>query len=224
MALIKKSKTTIENVSGGYHRVFGNEQLGLLMSKVQSAVIRSGKELEDMVRERTTQIEDLDKFLKQKKMNNSVSVAHKSAVKNSRSLNFDGSEPDFVVFKQQDGEQHCYVIELKDGHNFDTKKAAGEHKSMTDFVRGNAQNLPCTASIHFCCFNQISRDKIVEGFKRKITLEEAMTGREFCELLELDYDAIVEERKGSSDPNLPFFLSELVKIDVVKDWLDKHFR
>jgi len=35
-----------KNVSGGYQRIFGVTELGFLMSKVHSAGIASGKELE----------------------------------------------------------------------------------------------------------------------------------------------------------------------------------
>ena len=42
MAKIKDSKP--KGTSRGYHRLFGNDELGDLMSKVQSAVIRSGIE------------------------------------------------------------------------------------------------------------------------------------------------------------------------------------
>lgn len=44
MAKIRDSNP--KDVSGGYDRIWGNRLMGLLMSKVQSAVICSGKELE----------------------------------------------------------------------------------------------------------------------------------------------------------------------------------
>jgi len=46
MALISKAKGRGENETpSGYGRLFGNRQLGMLMSKVQSAVISTGNEL-----------------------------------------------------------------------------------------------------------------------------------------------------------------------------------
>ena len=63
MALIRDAKP--KEVSGGYIRIFGNEQVGSLMSRVQSAVISAGKELEKLIIEQTQQIDDIDKFVKQ---------------------------------------------------------------------------------------------------------------------------------------------------------------
>ena len=42
-----------------------------------------------------------------------------------------------------------------------------------------------------------------------------MTGREFCELLEIDYDEIVERRKADQESNLRCFVRELARIDRV---------
>ena len=46
-----------------------------------------------------------------------------------------------------------------------------------------------------------------------------MTGREFCELLEIDYEKIVNERKRDQPNNVQYFLSELVKIKQVREIL-----
>jgi len=43
-----------------------------------------------------------------------------------------------------------------------------------------------------------------------------MTGRQFCELLEIDYDKIVQERKREQPDNVRFFLRELVSIDQAR--------
>ena len=42
-----------------------------------------------------------------------------------------------------------------------------------------------------------------------------MTGREFCELLEIDYDAIVEARRADGEDNRRYFVEELTKIRPV---------
>lgn len=46
-----------------------------------------------------------------------------------------------------------------------------------------------------------------------------MTGREFCDLLEIDYDSIVEARRADGSDNVEFLLSELVKIESVRQRL-----
>ncbi len=114
------------------------------------------------------------------------------------------------------GEENCHVVELKDGHQFDTKKASAERRAIHSFIERNAQYLQYRISAHFCCFNQDSREAIVTGFKNKITQDEAMTGREFCALLEIDYDEIVSDRQSEQPTNVRFFLRELTRIDQVK--------
>ena len=94
---------------------------------------------------------------------------------------------------------------------------------MHRFISQNAQHLPYIIRCHFCCFNQNDKAEILKGFKNKISPEEAMTGEEFCQLLELNYDDLINERKKLSKGNMTYFLSELIKIDFVKNWLKKHF-
>ena len=218
MARISKSKG---RQSGGYERLFGNEDLGLLISRVHGAVISFGTELERIVKSKVNRITELDDFLENEIMPNGVYLADKRQLKASKTLDFGGSEPDFVIFRRRDGRQHCYVVELKDGDNFDTKKAAAEHRSMHEFISKNAPHMHFTVSAHICCFNQDSREAIVTGFKRKITFDEAMTGREFCDLLEIDYDSIIVERKADQGPNLTYFVETLLDIDAVRELIEK---
>ena len=142
-------------------------------------------------------------------------IKFKKMIKESSTLDFAGAEPDFLIFKRREGSQACHLVELKDGDAFDTKKAASEHNSMHSFISKNAQHLQYVVRAHFCCFNQDNKNAIHEGFKKKISIEEAMTGKDFCNLLEIDYDEIVNDRKKEGPENLRYFLTELVKIDSV---------
>ena len=218
---IEKAKG--RKTGSGYARLFGNVELGHLMSRVQSAVISSGNELEKLILDQLSEsmIENLDEFLQREIMPDGVRVAPKRMVKKCETLDFAGAEPDFVIFKRRGGKQRCHIIELKDGDAFDTKKAAAEHTAMHQFVSKNAQHLPYMVHTHFCCFNQDDKAAIVEGFKRKISLQEAMTGREFCDLLELDYQAIVDMRAEDAPENIRYFLSELVAIRSIRKLLEK---
>jgi hypothetical protein len=169
--------------AGGYERLFGDAKLGRLLSRVQSAVIRAGAELEQVIIELANTIDDADAFLDADILQEGVFAVPKKVLKKSKRLNYAGVEPDFVVFKREGKTQHCYLIELKDGDTFDTKKAAGEKESMQRFLTAIAPHIQFTMSIHFCCFHRLAKQEIVQGFKRKITINEAMTGPEFCELL-----------------------------------------
>ncbi len=205
-----------KNTSGSYERIFDNAELGALASKIQSAVISSGSELEAMIVAAVPNIPDLDAFLEQEIMQEGVLLARKSQIKRSATLDFAGSEPDFMVFKRRGGVQTCHIVELKDGHVFDTKKASAERQAMHGFIEHNAQHIQYRFRAHFCAFNQDDRHVIWNGFKQRIALDEAMTGREFCDLLEIDYDAMVEARRSDGPDNVEFLLSELLKIEPIR--------
>ena len=70
---------------------------------------------------------------------------------------------------------------------------------------------------HFCCFNQNDKQTILRGFKESIHPEDAMSGREFCELVGLDYERILELRKKKVEGNISYFIQELLKIPEAKE-------
>lgn len=219
MARLRNAKP--KSSSGSYERLFDNTTLSALAGKIQSAVISSGSELEARIAASVQNILDLDAFLEQEIMPEGVLLARKRQIKRSETLDFSGSEPDFMVFKRRGGVQTCHIVELKDGHVFDTKKASAERQAMHELIERNAQHIPYRFLAHFCAFNQDDRQAIWDGFKRRIALEEVMTGREFCDLLEIDYDSIVEERRADGSDNVEFFLSELVKIESIRQRLQR---
>lgn len=219
MARLRNAKP--KSSSGSCERLFDNTTLSALAGKIQSAVISSGSELEARIAASVQNILDLDAFLEQEIMPEGVLLARKRQIKRSETLDFSGSEPDFMVFKRRGGVQTCHIVELKDGHVFDTKKASAERQAMHELIERNAQHIPYRFLAHFCAFNQDDRQAIWDGFKRRIALEEVMTGREFCDLLEIDYDSIVEERRADGSDNVEFFLSELVKIESIRQRLQR---
>ena len=61
MAKICNAK--VNTSSGGYNRVFDNDEMGRLMAKVQSTVISNGNELEKIILSKTQNITDLDVYI-----------------------------------------------------------------------------------------------------------------------------------------------------------------
>lgn len=218
MALIEKRKGRDD---GGYTRLFGNVRLGNLLSRVQSAVIASGSELESFVIQKSNTLDDLDSFLDMDVIPEGVFVAPKKVLKKSKRINYANVEPDFVVFERRGKKHHCYLIELKDGDTFDTKKAAGERESLHRFMNAISPFIQFSTSIHVCFFNCRTREQVVEGFKRKITESEAMTGREFCDLLEINYEEMVARRKEDQQRNFDYFLDELLEIEAIQRGLEE---
>ncbi len=214
MAKIRDRKT--KDVSGAYKLVFGNAELGMLTSKVHATTISNGIELEKIIKSMVQNVPDLDEFLRLDIMPDGVFLATKKQIKDCQTLDSNNQEPDFLIFKRRGNKQHCHVIELKAGHAFDTKKASAERRALHGFVEKNGRNIPFIVSTHFCAFNQDDRQVIWEGFKKKINIEEAMTGREFCELLEINYNQIDSMRRRDAADNFRYFVAELLKIPEVK--------
>lgn len=136
-----------------------------------------------------------------------------------------GIEPDFIVFDRKLQSQHCYIVELKDGHEFDTKSSAKEHENLIEFMQSNAETLHyCDTTTKVIGFNAESREIIQHGFKGKIGLADAMTGREFCELLQIDYDCILERRADDRIANYEYFLDELLDIGAVRRDIEERLK
>ena len=206
----------VKSSSGGYERIFGNVELGNLISKIQSMTIVNGVDLEKLISERVPNISELDKFLEREIMPDGVFLVRKKQIKRSSKFDTSGAEPDFLIFKRRNNKQRCHVIELKDGHLFDTKKSEAERTHLHRFTEKNSQNIPYCVSIHIVSFNKDTRKEIVAGFKRKITEEEAMTGPEFCDLVEIDYQEMIETRKRNQEDNFRYFTEEVCRILSLK--------
>ena len=46
-----------------------------------------------------------------------------------------------------------------------------------------------------------------------------MTGREFCELIEIDYDSILRQRAEEQPANFEFLLTAMLKIGPLQEFL-----
>jgi hypothetical protein len=217
MALIEKMKGRED---GGYTRLFGIKELGHLISRVQATVISSGTELETLIWDRCKQIDDLDKFITEylHKKEAGIWVARKNQIKKSERVN-SKYEPDFIAFDLMT--KTCYVIEVKDGDAFDTKKASGEHKTLKDFTNDISSALPYSFRIFLCSFNATDKDEMYHGLKRKFSKDELMTGQELCVLFDIDYSEIVKIRTSEPQNNLDYFINNLVKIEPIKAMIAK---
>jgi hypothetical protein len=212
---MKIKDTKLGRKDGGYTRVLGNKELGALISRVHSASISSGHELEKIISEKSglflvKTVGEMESLLANgEKFKKEIYIIPKKIVKKSK-FKLEKHEPDFLIIKKKD--RKLYITELKDGDAFDTKKSAGEVEALRAFK--NHINVPYTKILLVCCFNQTDRKKIIQGFKNQIKLSEAFTGQEFCELIGIDYQTIVKERNEKyPKENIQFFCEELLKIE-----------
>ncbi|CAG8497737.1 29282_t:CDS:2 [Gigaspora margarita] len=191
-------------LDGAYTRLLGNEELGALISRVHSTSISSGVELEKLILAKSDLFlvqtaEEMENLLSngengvcelrfgeqngvsaKQKFDKKTYLIPKKVVKKSKFRS--EHEPDYLILKK--ATKTLYITELKDGDAFDTKKSAGEAESLRKFKNHISENVPYKTLILVCCFNQTSKEKILQGFKNKIKPNEAFTGQEFCELIE----------------------------------------
>ena len=216
MAKIRNAKP--KSKSGGYERLVGNRELALIFTKAHSTVISNCTELEKIISEKSTVINDLDTFI-EKCDNGSIQdgsyLCTKKVVKAS-SYKLKKHEPDFIAFTVNKNRNLCYVIELKDGDAFDTKKSLAEKEMLQLFVNHLAPKIPFRTKFYICCFNQSDKEKIVTGFKNTFAIEEVMTGREFCNILDIDYDAVIKLRSDDVEDNFNYVTESILEIKDIR--------
>lgn len=204
MALISNAKGRGEDETpSGYERLFGNRQLGMLMSKVQSAVISTGNELEEILASHIKNPKgiSIQKINKENRVFKGIKDGHDIII-------------DCVVEK----DRKFMLIEIKDGDTFDTKKVAGEVESLLTAKEHLIKTHKLKDSdvlVFYCSFNATSHEQIEKGAKGLLPKNSAMTGKEFCSLVGLDFNKIIQERKRDGQENLNYFIAELKKIPEI---------
>jgi hypothetical protein len=221
--MVKLSHSKPKAGGQAHTRIIGNEQLGLLLSKIQSAVIRSGNELEKVIRddlppECLTTLEELSNPTRNPQTLPPIQVVFKPFRPDP-----DGSnkkiQADFLIV---DNTNRLFtLIEVKEGHEFDTKKSSAELETLKLITSWLAQEFPYRANFYICGFNQSDKETIVRGLKNRFTKEQVLTGQEFCEKIGLDYQQIRFKRTIDQAENRKYFLRKLLEIsDIRSEILD----
>lgn len=151
MALISNAKGRGEDETpSGYERLFGNRKLGMLISKVQASVISTGNELENSLAS---------------KIKNTKGISIQQINKTNRVFSGVKHGHDIIIDCVVNKDGKTYLIEIKDGDTFDTKKVAGELESLKlvkEFlINKGIKNI----EIKFCSFNATSHEQIKRGAK-----------------------------------------------------------
>lgn len=212
-AVMKKKHKT----SGSYGRLFDDEKIGLVMSDVQSTAIRNGNELEKLIERYSNPLTNNDTFnlineIKAGTIQNGTYLLSKNSYRGT-TIAIPNHEPDYIVVRMNDVNVKIVVVEMKDGDDFDTKKSNGELETLTackDFIESN---FAISTDYALCCFNQKSRLNIVRGLKNRFDEAHVMTGNEFCELVGIEYEAIINERKSDAADNIMELARRLADCD-----------
>lgn len=206
----------------GYARVMQNKTLEKLLSRVHATVIRNGNELERIIVNKSNCIEDLDIFIDnvtEARQEDGVYLCNKKVLRKSN-LKIKGIEPDLLIFVVQK-KRVCKVIELKDGDNFNTKKSQGEKEHLEAFVEKISPNIPFVTKYYVCSFNQNNKEEICKGFKGVFDIEHILTGKELCDILNIDYEKIVKQRAEDGKYNFDYFIDEVLKIEEARTLIKK---
>ncbi|PLS67449.1 MAG: hypothetical protein CV045_13550 [Cyanobacteria bacterium M5B4] len=214
MALIEHSLGR-QDEDSGYGRVFGNSKLGKLISRVHVCAIRNGNELESLLREASPYKVELDKIITAATDRNpSHLVAFGTEIRKFRKFIPDAPLTDVVVYAPDKNE--LFIVELKDGDTFDTKKADGELASAKKFADWIRPRVSVSVNYYFCSFNQNSREKIVFGVKQRFGVDQVLTGAELCDLIGVDYTAIRLHREEHQAANREYFVNQLLQIPEIR--------
>ena len=212
-------KTREGRKDGAYSRLLGDEELGALISRIHATSISAGTFLENYIVSVAPSLppNDIPKIF-DNSLKEGIFLINKKIIKQYITiyLNMESViEPDYIIV---DCIQHfLYVIELKDGDNFDTKKSKGEVQNLKTYSKALANKVPYPWKIQIkvCMFNQNDKTKIVSGFKSCITETEAMSGEEFSRLLSINKADIDKQRSLACEKNIDFVIDELLHISVV---------
>lgn len=207
---------------GGYTRIFGDEQIGQLISRIHSTSVDAGNELEKIIIQHAEDIgaleTDLDCLLENAATHSGVKLIAKKHLKSTPWFSDQGSAPDFVVF---DIDQNRFIVlEVTDGDTFDTKRVRPEIGGFNAFRQQLQSRTDLPVSLRICAFNQDDKERIVAGYKSDITLGQAMTGRELCALLRINYQELVDMRAKDAPENLDVFVHEILAIHSVREKIE----
>jgi hypothetical protein len=219
MARIRETLGRSDGESG-YGRLFGVDDLGVLISRVHATSIRNGNELEEMLRApcpfRACGLEE-------RLLQTSLGLSRRVEAYFQESVKT-GHPPrpaQFDVLVVDNEQRTALVVEIKDGDAFDTKKSDGELECLQRVAARVGECLRYETAFQFCCFNQTDKDAIMRGAKMRFGPAEVMTGPELCRLLQVDYDAICQARRADAEDNLDYFLAELAAIPRVRERLQR---
>ena len=213
--------------SGNYDKVISNKELANLVTRVQSTTISLGTDLEKKVVEASNRTgSDMNSFVDAFMEGNIVPGKYlftKTEAKKSKySLN--KKEPDFVVFDIESiAKRKCYIIEMKAGDNFDTKKSLQEYNQLKEYTEYFGIRVGCITKFMICCFNQTSKENIIKGLKNTFKEDEVLTGKEFCDLLEIDYQQILINIEKDAIENTEWLINKITEIESVQKEMKKKF-
>lgn len=218
--MAKIRETQPKTTSYGYIRIL-NKELGDIITRIHSTSIKSGNELEKYISDMApNKISNLDDFIKKRDIiKEGIYFCSKKTFKISK-YNIMHREPDFIIFQMNNGKLKGFVIELKDGDNFDTKKSEGE-KTIETLTISLQKKMKIHIDFYICCFNQNDKKKIRNGLKGQFELSNIITGNELCEMLKIERCKIDEIREKDAKDNCQWLVKKFSTTKILGEEIRK---
>ena len=208
--LIADRKPATKTETSGYFRLLQHKPLALLMQKIQSCVIANGNELEEKIYNHS--------FAATKFRNEKLHEFDLGGTSDAFVIQMkvptpnDPKKKNIAVDCMIIQEDKIYVIEVKDGCNFDTKKSSGEveslEKACTIVSSLDPRQRQCIPKIVFWNAKDLSE----VSFKSKDAHDMLMLGSEFSSKFGIDFDQINAERGADAAKNLVYIKQQINEI------------
>ena len=230
-----------KNSSRGWELLFGDEKISYLMSQISSAIIQTGILLENKVKQALSKnkklkiINDLVEFekivVRKEFLSNSDIYFFESALVKNYFKNRDellqkyfkvNPKTKKAIFSQPDFNflfliKKCiYVVELKLGTTFDTKKIEGEKSSADAYIKFMQENINnYNYHWYFCSFLAKDINEWSKGVKNKIQKENLIIGKKLCDLIGINYDQVLNDIQNDQIDNIKY-VHEIINEVLVK--------
>lgn len=207
--MAKVSDSTPKNGTN-YTNLVGDEELGLLLSRIHSAQIRTGNELETHIKNLIIYPIVTLETLYQKGICRETEVIIKPH--KPKSGDAEGIIVDFaVIFHSR---SKVALIELKSSAQFDTQKTPQIYNKLNQMAQYiNHPGLGYQVNIAVCVFYASDSLSIYEGFKRcGFKQSEVITGIQFCELLGVHFEDVMNKVAEDQPENKNYILMAVERI------------
>jgi len=194
---------------GNYTTIFGDCDLGSLISSIHATSIKMGTELEHIIIElaKTIDEKNIDAFFN-KTLVSGIYIIPKKTMQDKR-LKFD-QIPDLLVVNVD--KNTCKIVEIKLGDNFDTKKSQGEVENLTRYAEKLDRATTYRVSWAVCFWYAKDKTAVINGFKGTLSESQALTGEEFCKIVNIDYKTINTRIASHQKANRDFLFQHIESI------------
>jgi hypothetical protein len=228
MDFLKKSLSPLEeaynrkNSPSSYLKQFPNRITGELIANLATAIhssaISGGYDLENIIYEEymgiksenirfDDMIDYVNKNINETILFKKVKISEEDRLKYNVDIRKDDDiHIDFIFYSNK----KLYIRELKETGNLDTQKESTivYELDMLNLLFTNALGLECHSGLALWACEDTKKAKL----KKKEHVKYIITGLDFANSINIDYDFIVEKRKIMNDSNEFFVLTKMVEI------------